>query len=69
MNVWGSHREGNAVLTNTTSIHEAICDMLVGPHHHHVPLRGIVNDYRDDFGSQVFYTELVAEYPEALCSQ
>ena len=50
---------------------ERRCDQETRPHHH-VPLLGLVQDFRtndsEHSNAQCFYTELAAEYPEGLCN-
>ena len=60
-----SHRKETGILTNAPWLKDLLCDAEVRPHHH-VPLVGLVEDFRGD-GGQVFYTELAAEYPAGLC--
>jgi hypothetical protein len=65
--VGSMHKKETGVLTNAPWIVDVLCDEADRPHHH-VPLMGIVEDYREQNAKQVFYTELAAEYPEGLCS-
>jgi hypothetical protein len=61
------HKKETGVLTNAPWIVDLLCDIESRPHHH-VPLMGLVNDFRGEDSKRVFYTELAAEYPEGLCS-
>ena len=63
-----SHKKATGVLTNAPWIEDVICDSSVRPHHH-VPLMGLVEDFRTKDGGKVWYTELAAEYPEGLCNR
>jgi hypothetical protein len=65
--VGSMHKKETGVLTNAPWIVDVLCDEADRPHHH-VPLMGIVEDYREPNAKKVFYTELAAEYPEGLCS-
>jgi hypothetical protein len=62
-----NHKKETGILTNAPWLKDMICDIEVRPHHH-VPLMGLVEDFRGD-GGKVFYTELAAEYPEGLCNE
>jgi hypothetical protein len=61
------HKKETGILTNAPWIVDMICDIEVRPHHH-VPLVGLVEDFRSKDAGRVFYTELAAEYPEGLCN-
>jgi hypothetical protein len=61
------HKKETGVLTNAPWLADLLCDNESRPHHH-VPLIGVVEDFREKSSKQVFYTELAAEYPEGLCS-
>jgi len=64
------HFKPTGILTNAPWIKERLCNMKEVPHHH-VPLVGLVQDYRTHeaelAGEKCFYTALAAEYPEGLC--
>jgi hypothetical protein len=62
-----AHKKETGVLTNAPWLADLLCDSDSRPHHH-VPLIGLVEDFRGEDSKQVFYTELAAEYPEGLCS-
>jgi hypothetical protein len=61
------HKKETGVLTNAPWLADLLCDINSRPHHH-VPLIGLVEDFRGEDSKQVFYTELASEYPEGLCS-
>jgi hypothetical protein len=61
------HFKPTGFLTNAPWIKDVLCDMTQRPHRH-VPLIGLVKDYRGQHSKTVFYTALAAEYPEALCT-
>ena len=61
------HRKETGVLTNAPWIGDLLCDIERRPHHH-VPLIGVVKDFREVEGRSAFYTELASEYPEGLCN-
>ncbi len=67
--MYGSlHAKETGVLTNAPWLQDRLCDKEVRPHHH-VPLRGLVQDYRCAQGKEVWLTELAAEYPTGLCHE
>ncbi len=59
------HFKPTCILTNAPWITEVLCDRQRRPHRH-VPLVGLVTDYRFPNNPKVFYTSLAAEYPDAL---
>jgi hypothetical protein len=61
------HKKETGVLTNAPWLADLLCDINSRPHHH-VPLIGLVEDFREEDSKQVFYTELASEYPEGLCN-
>ena len=65
------HLKPTGILTNAPWLKERRCDKETRPHHH-VPLMGLVQDFRTSDAkhsdTQCFYTELAAEYPEGLCN-
>jgi hypothetical protein len=65
--VGSAHKKETGVLTNAPWIVDLLCDAEERPHHH-VPLIGLVEDFREEIATRVFYTELAAEYPEGLCN-
>ena len=65
--VGSMHKKETGILTNAPWLVDVLCDEAERPHHH-VPLMGIVKDYRETDTKRVFYTELAAEYPEGLCN-
>ena len=67
--VGSPHKKPTGILTNAPWIQDLPCDMETRPHVH-VPLVGLVEDYRPSaVREKVWYTFLAAEYPEGMCNK
>ena len=63
------HKKPTGFLTNAPWIVDVVCDRATRPHNH-VPLEGLVTDYRPGaVEDTVWYTSLAAEYSEGMCNK